>query len=259
MGSQDDFFEALGPTLAPPNDSPGFFTYATGLYRGADIHGRVLGVRGVGDATGAVGVEGRGGAGGNGVFGRGMNGIVGLTATAVRNPTTEAAEPAGVSGVGDASSGVGVRGESVGPNAGIFGWSRSVGGVGAGPGVRGLSDDGLGVAAKGDTGVFAEGKTFGVEAGSDDGTGMFAHSTKGPGLHARSKDSQAGIFETSHRAQIRLVPLDIADPGQFPQSDEGDLAVTRIEDPKRPGSFIVSLWFCIGGGAAGQSNWTKIN
>src|SRR5262249_62288106 len=166
-------------------------------------------------------------------------------AAAVRNPTIEAAQPAGVSGFGDASSGDGVRGESVGPNAGIFGWSRSVGGVGAGPGVRGLSDDGLGVSAKGDTGVFADGKTFGVEAASEEGTGVFAHATKGAGLRAHSKESQGGIFESEHRAQIRLVPRGPInfDPNSFPQSDQGDLVVTLTTEPKRP-DVIASLWFC---------------
>ena len=143
MGSQDDFFEALGPTSPPPNDSPGFFTNASRIWRGVDVAGKQLGVRGRGGDPGSVGVEGHGGLGGNGVFGQGMNGVVGLSAAAVRNPATEASDPAGVFGVGDGSSAVGVRGKSIGPNAGVVGISHSVGGVGAGPGVRALSDDGI--------------------------------------------------------------------------------------------------------------------
>jgi hypothetical protein len=61
MGSQDAFFEALGPTSAPPNDPPGFFTHATGLFRGADIAGSQLGVRGSATDLGAPGVVGQGG------------------------------------------------------------------------------------------------------------------------------------------------------------------------------------------------------
>jgi hypothetical protein len=102
MGSQDDFFEALGPTLPPPNDSPGFFTNATGLFRGADIAGKQLGVRGSATDPGAPGIVGQGGPGGNGVEGQGTNGVLGLSATAVRVMTA-----AGVVGIGDASGAVG--------------------------------------------------------------------------------------------------------------------------------------------------------
>jgi hypothetical protein len=252
-GSQDSWFEALGPTSLPPHDSPGFFTNAAGLYRGVDVTGNHLGVRGTGRDPGSVGVEGHGGPGGNGVFGQGMNGIVGLSAAAVRNPATEGHEPAGVFGVGDGSSAVGVRGESIGPNAGVVGISHSVGGVGAGPGVRAESDDGIGVAAKGDTGVRAEGKTYGVEAYSH-GTGVYARATKGLGLQAYSKESQGGAFESENRAQIRLIPSNSqTDPNQFPQSEVGDLAVTFTDVPAVP-----SLWFCIVAGGPGQSQWKKI-
>jgi hypothetical protein len=254
MGSQNDFFEALGPTPPPPNDSPGFFTNATRIWRGVDVVGKQLGVRGRGGDAGSVGVEGHGGPGGNGVFGQGMNGIVGLSAAAVRNPATEASEPAGVFGVGDGSSAVGVRGESIGPNAGVVGISHSVGGVGAGPGVRALSDDGIGVAAKGDTGVHSQGERYGVEAYSDGGTGVYTRTTRGVGLQAYSKESQAGVFESEYRAQIRLIPSNSQrDPSQFPQSELGDLAVTFADPPSPP-----SLWFCIVAGGPGQSQWKKI-
>ena len=139
MGSQDDFFEALGPTPDPPNVSPGFFTHASGLHRGVDVAGKMLGVRGTGTDPGAAGVIGEGGVGdnvtpgGNGVFGHGMNGVVGYSATAARIMATEFSEPAGVFGVGDGSSAVGVRGESVGPNAGV-----------KGPGITGHSVDSQG-------------------------------------------------------------------------------------------------------------------
>jgi hypothetical protein len=232
MGSQDSFFEALGPTSSP-NDSPGFFTNATGLWRGVDVTGKSLGVRGRGSDAGSVGVEGHGGPGGNGVFGQGMNGIVGLSAAAVRNPDTESSNPAGVFGVGDGGHAAGVRGEALGPNAGVFGISHSLNGV-TGPGVQGQSKNGNGVLAIGDTGVVAQG-------------------TKGPGLQASSQQSQAGTFESESRAQIRLVPSSQTDPSQFPQSDLGDLAVTFTDVPAFP-----SLWFCIVAGGPGQSQWKKI-
>src|SRR5262245_7548317 len=153
MGAQDAFFEALGPTSPPPNDSPGFFTFATGIYRGADIHGRQLGVRGIGTGAGAPGIVGQGGlTSGNGVEGRGLNGVVGVTTGAVRNPATEASSPAGVLGVGDASTGAGVRGEALGNNPGVIGVSSPSAGVGPGPGVRGLSTGGIGVNGNGDIG-----------------------------------------------------------------------------------------------------------
>lgn len=195
MGSQDDFFEALGPTPAPPNDSPGFFTHATGLYRGVDVAGKQLGVRGTGTDPGAPGVIGEGGPGdnvtpgGNGVFGHG--GVVGYTTTATRLMATEMSDPAGVFGVGDASMAVGVRGESVGPNAGVVGVSKdSAGGVGAGPGVRGQSD-GIGVVGQGDTGVFGDGGHIGVQGSSK----------KGPGIMGHSGESQGGVFDSAKNAQ----------------------------------------------------------
>ena len=195
MGSQDDFFEALGPTPDPPNDSPGFFTHASGLFRGVDVAGKHLGVRGTGTDPGAPGVIGEGGlgdnvtAGGNGVFGHGMNGVVGYSATSIRLMATEMNEPAGVFGVGDESSAVGVRGESVGPNAGVVGVSRkSAGGVDAGPGVRGQSE-GIGVVGQGDIGMLANGDNIGVQGSSK----------KGPGITGHSVDSHGGTFELGEK------------------------------------------------------------
>ena len=234
MGSKDEFFEATGPTSPPPHDSPAFFTNGTNIWRGVDVVGKSLGVRGSGGDPGSVGVEGHGGAGGNGVFGQGMNGVVGLSAGAVRNPTAKSTYPAGVYGFGDGGQAAGVRGEALGPNAGVFGISHSLHGV-VGPGVQGQSKNGTGVVAIGDTGVFAQGIT-------------------GPGLQATSQ-SQGGTFESELRAQIRLVPSNSqTDPHQFPQSEVGELAVTFTDVPAFP-----SLWFCIVGGPPGQSLWKKIS
>jgi hypothetical protein len=228
MGSQDDFFEALGPTRDPPNDSPGFFTNASGLFRGVDVAGKHLGVRGTGTDPGAPGVIGEGGlgdnvtAGGNGVFGHGMNGVVGYSATATRLMATEMNEPAGVFGVGDGSSAVGVRGESVGPNAGVVGVSRTSGGVDAGPGVRGQSD-GIGVVGQGDIGIFADGDHFGVQ-----GVGK-----TGPAIQGHSTESHGGVFESARNAQLLLVPNQNLEPPQLKQSDAGSLAVAITLDAPR--------------------------
>ncbi len=240
-GSQDSWFEALGPTSLPPNDSPGFFTNAAGLYRGVDVTGRQLGVRGRGSDNGSVGVEGHGGPGGNGVFGQGMNGVVGqgtngvvghgtigvvgLSPAAVRTSS----DPAGVVGVGNGEHAHGVLGEAQGPNAGVYGIVTSPNGVG-GWGVKGECKDklGTGVSAFGDTGIYAEGIT-------------------GVGLQAKSQN----------RAQINLMPDTSStaqpDPTQFSMSEVGDLAVTITDAPNFP-----SLWFCVVGGRAGQSVWKKI-
>jgi hypothetical protein len=220
MGSQDNFFEALGPTSPSPHDSPGFFTNGSQIWRGVDVTGKQLGVRGRGGDPGSVGVEGHGGPGGNGVFGQGKNGVVGLSAAAV----LKASDPAGVFGVGDGEQADGVRGEALGPNAGVVGISTSSNGV-SGPGVHGVSKDGIGVLAIGDTGVHAEGTT-------------------GLGLQASSE----------FRAQINLVPSrSQTDPRQFPLSEVCDLAVTITDPPAFP-----SLWFCLVAGGPGQSQWKKI-
>jgi hypothetical protein len=135
MGTHDDFFEALGPTSPAPNDTPGFFTKGTQIWRGVDVTGRQLGVRGRGSDTGSVGV-------------------IGLSAAAV-GPSSG---PAGVVGVGDGEQADGVRGEALGPNAGVHGIATSPNGV-AGWGVKGECKDGTGVSAFGDTGIYAEGIT----------------------------------------------------------------------------------------------------
>jgi hypothetical protein len=213
MGTQDDFFEALGPTSPAPHDSPGFFCNGPQIWRGVDVTGRQLGVRGRGRDIGSVGVEGHGGPGGNGV--------IGFSAAAVRT----ASNPAGVVGVGDGNQAAGVRGEALGPNAGVVGISNSSSGGVTLPGVYGESTDGTGVSAIGDTGVYAEGKN-------------------GLGLQAVS----------AFRAQINLVPSTTqTDPKQFPISEVGDLAVTITDPPDFP-----SLWFCVVGGKAGLSVWKKI-
>jgi len=247
MGSQDDFFEALGPTDPPPNDSPGFFTQATRLWRGADIAGKQLGVRGTGTDPGAPGIIGEGGPGGNGVFGHGMNGVVGLSATAIRNPATEASEPAGVFGVGDSSTAVGVRGESLGPNAGVVGISHTgPGGVGAGPGVRGLSDDGIGLVGQGDVGAIIEGKSLGLESSTESGAG----------IRGISNQDFGGVFESKKQAQVLLMPRDF-DPRQLDNSEAGSLAVNLGRDP-RTGNVFAQLWFCRVGGPPGTSQWHAI-
>jgi hypothetical protein len=221
MGSQTDFFESTGPTSA------GFRTNGTRIARGVDVTGTELGVRGSGSGSGSVGVEGHGGP--NGI------GVVGLSVAATWTIDPTGSKTAGVFGIGDERSAVGVRGESFGPNSGVVGVSNSVSGVNA-PGVFGQSVDGIGVSAQGSTGLYASG-------------------TDGPGLQADSIESQGGVFTSQKRAQIRLVPVSggPADPGQFPQSDVGDLAVTFTDAPSFPG-----LWFCVVGGGPGQSRWKQI-
>jgi hypothetical protein len=217
MSSQESFFEAIGPAQS------GFRTRATHIVRGVEVAGTELGVKGQG--------------------GPGGFGVVGLSAAATfPSDPTALNKAAGVFGIGDEGSAVGVRGESFGPNAGVVGVSHSVAGVHA-----------QGVTGTGGVGVSGQGigqKSIGVSgAGS---TGVSASGTDGPGLQADSVDSQAGVFTSQKRAQIRLVPT-AADPGQFPNSEVGDLAVTFADAP-----ISVSLWFCVIGGAPGQAVWKKI-
>ena len=151
---------------------------------------------------------------------RAATGVIGFSAAAVRT----ASNPAGVVGVGDGNQAAGVRGEALGPNAGVVGISNSSSGV-PGPGVYAKSTGGIGVSAIGDTGVYAEGKN-------------------GLGLQAMS----------AFRAQINLVPSTTqTDPTQFPISEVGDLAVTITDPPDFP-----SLWFCVVKGGPGQAVWKKI-
>ena len=270
MGSQNDFFEALGPTLDPPNDSPGFFTNATGLFRGADIAGKNLGVRGVGTDAGALGIIGEGGPAGNGVFGRGGvpddqgNGGNGVFGSGMN---------AGVLGVGDGTSAVGVRGKSVGGNPGVEGISNSAsGGVGAGPGVKGHSEDGIGLVGDGDVGASITGRSQGLTVDADKqgltvtadkaatitgkSLGLESFAETGAGLKGHSTQDFGGVFKSDKHAQVLLIPRDF-DPRQLDNSEPGSLAVNFGRDPET-GRTFAQLWFCRVGGPPGTSQWHAI-
>jgi hypothetical protein len=289
MGSQSDFFEALGPTENPPNDSPGFFTYATGLWRGADISGKTLGVRGIGTDPGSTGIIGQGGDAGNGVFGQGGaagNGVVGQGGV----PDDHAnggigvfgtGQTAGILGVGDGTSAVGVRGKSIGGNPGVEGISnKAPGGVGAGPGVKAYSEDGIGLVADGDVGATINGRSSGMTVNADQtgltvtadtgltikadkgGTitsvtsGLESSSEKGAGLRGHSTQDFGGVFKSDKVAQVLIIPHDF-DPRQLDDSIAGSLAVNTRRDPET-GRVFAQLWFCRIGGAPGTSDWRAI-
>jgi hypothetical protein len=126
---------------------------------------------------------------------------------------------------------------------------KAVGGVTAGPGVFGRSEDGIGVMGRGSPAILAD---------SVEGIAVLAQAVKGPGIEAHSKENQGGVFQSDKRAQIRLVPRGSGDPGQMATSEQGELAVTLTTDPRQPDVTVASLWFCTIGGIAGQSHWTKI-
>jgi hypothetical protein len=185
MGTHDDFFEALGPTSPAPNDTPGFFTKGTQIWRGVDVTGRQLGVRGRGSATGSVGV-------------------IGLSAAAVRTSS----DSAGVVGVGDGEQAAGVRGEALGPNTGVVGISTSSNGV-AGPGVYGESKDGIGVSAFGDTGIYAEGIT---------GVGLQVKSGNRAQINLMPDTSKTALRDPTqfHLSEVGDLAVTITDLPNFP-------------------------------------------
>jgi len=171
-----------------------------------------------------AGVLGVGGGTSSGVFGTGRNGVVGIEQSTPRDLAFEAAQKAGVLGRGE----TGVSGDGAN-GAGVFG--RGV------PGVQGQSAGGPGVLAEGQTGVFASGDS-------------------GAGVHARSKDEQAAILESSKVAQLWLIPLRIKDPTSLPRSKEGELLATIWPDERN--TDITSLWFCKVGGDPTQASWVKL-
>jgi hypothetical protein len=171
-----------------------------------------------------AGLLGVGSAASPGVFGTGQNGVVGIEQTTARDFAFEAAQKAGVLGRGE----TGVSGDGAnGP--GVFG--RGL------PGVQGQSSGGPGVLGEGQTGVFATGD-------------------RGAGVHARSKEEQAAILESSKMAQLWLIPLRIKDPAALTKSNAGELLSTVWPDER--GTEITNLWFCTRGGDPSQATWTKL-
>ncbi len=171
-----------------------------------------------------AGMLGVGSAASPGVFGTGQNGVVGIEQTTTRDAAFEAAQKAGVLGRGE----TGVSGDGAnGP--GVFG--RGL------PGVQGQSSGGPGVLGEGQTGVFATGD-------------------RGAGVHARSKEEQAAILESSKMAQLWLIPLRIKDPTALAKSNAGELLSTVWPDDR--GTEITNLWFCTRGGDPSQASWTKL-
>jgi hypothetical protein len=171
-----------------------------------------------------AGLLGVGSAASPGVFGTGQNGVVGIEQTTTRDSAFEAAQKAGVLGRGE----TGVSGDGAnGP--GVFG--RGL------PGVQGQSSGGPGVLGEGQTGVFATGD-------------------RGAGVHARSKEEQAAILESSKMAQLWLIPLRIKDPTALAKSNAGELLSTVWPDDR--GTEITNLWFCTRGGDPSQASWAKL-
>ena len=177
----------------------------------------VVGIAGGAFVVGGVGPS-------PGVFGIGRNGVVGIEQATTRDLAFEAAQKAGVLGRGE----TGVSGDGAnGP--GVFG--RGL------PGVQGESAGGPGVLAEGQTGVFATGNS-------------------GAGVHARSKEEQAAILESSKMAQLWLIPLRIKDPSALAKSNAGELLSTVW--PNERGTEITNLWFCTKGGDPTQASWAKL-
>jgi hypothetical protein len=186
-----------------------------------------------------AGVFGAGGPGAAGVFGRGLNGVVGCEQGTPRDPAFEASEMAGVLGRGP----TGVSGDGVG---------------------------GTGVHGRGTPGVFGEGVNPGpgvLGDGGADGVGVFGQGRNGPGVQAKSDTDRGGIFESLRRAQIWIIPLDIPDPTQLPDSapgvhakaEAGELCVTITRDPRNNMRPVASLWFCKEStGLAATANWVQI-
>lgn len=192
----------------------------TGITNGVVAYGTEFGVRGIG-----VGTE-RSDKRAYGVFGEGIDGGV----------------------VGQSGTGTGVRGESRGMSAGVYG-----AGV---PGVHGFSNtsagifgefvgvqpfEGSGVHGKNDRGV-------GVQGESSISTGVWGHSKTGWGVHGSSNSSYGGLFSSNQSAQIRLVPAtNHIGPPTTGQHEIGEFFVDRRG----------SLFYYIGSSPFGDS-WVKL-
>ncbi|MEE4545059.1 hypothetical protein V2S66_24215 [Streptomyces sp. V4-01] len=229
------------------------------------------------DTGGAVGVL----PAGNGLVGTGLNGVVGYVHAALRDKQEEQTRQAGVFGSGGASAGVFGRGA-----AGVVGYSgptpRDTAWEADGhAGVRGRSDD-IGVRGKGDSGG-VQGRSelsFGVEGvgatgvlgRSTDGVGVYASCTSGPGFQATSGTDNAAVFEAPKRAQLWLVPPEVAPPSGpevaitpkgFHQID-GE-STNPLRKNGRAGELAAikdargrtTLWFCVDD-AVSPSRWAQV-
>jgi hypothetical protein len=185
-----------------------------------------------------AGVFGAGGPDGAGVFGRGRTGVVGCEQGTPRDPAYEASETAGVLGRGP----TGISGDGV-----------------SGPGVHGRGTPGVfGEGANANPGVFGD--------GGADGVGVYGQGRDGPGVQGQSHADRGGIFESRRRAQVWIVPLDIADPTKLPsppgapaRAEAGELCVTITRDQRTNMRPVASLWFCKEStGLAATANWVQI-
>lgn len=215
MGS-DNQWTALGPAIV------GFQTDGTNIDRGADIAGKLVGIKGacMGDVGDGVqgfgagnfsGVAGFGGTdNGTGVFGIGGvppdrfgGGGAGVRGVGAGAPNTSPSGPVGVFGqggtntpgvVGQGGDGTadGVQGYATGPFSGVAGFGGATDGSGVfgsgggrvGPGVRGIGAGGSNTAPAGPVGVYGQG-------GGPTGTGVVGIGAGGSNTESPTSD---GVF-----------------------------------------------------------------
>jgi hypothetical protein len=87
-----------------------------------------------------------------------------------------------------------------------------------------------------------------------EGPGVRGLSEGGPGVRGESVKRQGGVLSSRERAQLHLVPLDLADPNGVVEGEGGDLLATRNRRERE----VHSLWFCVVTGDAANAVWVKL-
>lgn len=270
MGQQDKFFEVKRPADSPPPaDTPGFFTSADDppVYRGAEIAGKLFGIRGWGADAGAPGVIGQGAPGqADGVRGFGTGSFSGVagwgdsSATAANN-----SNGIGVFGKGGAPSGPGVKGIGYGASGLVaIGPGNAVGVLGQGgpgnsDGVHGTGSGAFsGVAGFGDinagngTGVFGQG-------GAPNGPGVRGIGWAGPPTPAPAGNAvgilgQGGFGSGTYGSDGVLGIGSLGNEAGFGGAGVRGIGGNRDSTAQGSGFYVQSGVIGIGGG--GPSNAT---
>jgi hypothetical protein len=218
---------------------------------------------------------------GNGVYGVGLNGVVGYVHGERRNKDVERGARAGVFGAGGTSAGVfghgarGVLGYSKDTTrdtaweaehaSGVSGRSDEIGvrGKGGDGGVQGASEKSFGVEGVG---------TPGVRGISQDGIGLYGESKSGPAVQASSEKESGGVFQSKKAGQVWLVPKTVPVP-DVPAVDVTPQAYAYNPGKQnplskfgRPGELVAlvdsdghaTLWFCVTNTADGGSRWAQV-
>lgn len=204
-------------------------------------------------------------------------GVVGQTRGGIASVLGRGFSQFGVLGAVFKEGGTGVVGASVTDDNDLMNLNVKVGdfdldrlGQGDGTGVLGKSGTGSGVhgISESSTAVFGVSTSgWGVHGNClSDNTGVVGSSGSGfgvhgigngagEGVHGTSDSGSGGVFESTHGAQIRLIPKDLSSPEGNTGGTGGELLATTSTGQS---GQTFCLWFCTREGDAASAVWQLV-